>query len=80
MTPAPALDLTTSLRGDFLHPFLSHLAVSGTEGVSVHHIPKPVNKVEGHGRCRTVGEKGGVMGLHRWGVRQGGGLAKGVQG
>ena len=58
----------------------SHLAVSGTEGVSVHRIPMPINKVDGHGRCGTVGVEGGVRGCIGGGVRQGGGAQRGFGG
>ena len=52
--PPPALDL--------LRPCSSHLADSGIEGVAVHRIPKPINIVDGHGRCGTVKVQGGVRG------------------
>ena len=41
-------------------PPLGHLGAGGTQGVSVHRIPEPINKLDGHGRCGTVGEEGGV--------------------
>ena len=64
----------------FLHPLPRHLTIRRTEGVSVHRIPKPINKVDGHGRCNTVEEKGGVRVCIGRGVLQGGGSHRGFGG
>ena len=64
---------------DFLHPIPSHLAISETPGVSVHRKPKPINKVDGHGRCGRVGEEEGVRPCTGGGVWQGGSLQRGFR-
>ena len=66
---------------NYLHPFPSQRAVSGTHGVSVHRIPKPINKVDGHERCTTIRVEGGVRGRRGGGgVRQGGSSQRGFRG
>ena len=65
---------------DFLHPFPSRLAFGRSDGFSGHRIPKPINKVPGSGRCRTVGVEAGVRGCIGGGMRQGGGCSGVIKG
>ena len=58
MTPVPALDLTTSLRGDFIFPHCGHF---GLEGGRPGGSNPPPPQVYGHSNTSPPGSMGGSL-------------------